>query len=196
MKPDSFTFDRRLFDLLQQEGYAQFTTRELRDAYAKHLEGTSFRLSDVRRYVYDQIRRMLHVGWVVQDVERRKRGQVYHLQPFPERLKLEFVEHGFENNFNSSSTPREEQIRQARDTVLVKVDPDTTQHLESLLKETRLDFLSAMGETERYKQLLDEMPQLKDRLEGEYLEARDRSSRLLGHLRAVEKVLKTFTSKL
>lgn len=51
-----------------------------------------------------------------------------------------------------------------------------------------------MGEAERYKQLLDEMPHLKDQVEGEYLEARDRSSRLLGHLRAVEKTLKTVMS--
>lgn len=83
MKTHSFTFDRRLFDLLQQEGYAQFTTRDLRDAYARCLDGTSFSLSDVRRYVYGQIRRMLHIGWVVQDSQRRKRGQVYHLKSIP-----------------------------------------------------------------------------------------------------------------
>ncbi len=51
-----------------------------------------------------------------------------------------------------------------------------------------------MGEAERYKQLLDDMPHLRDKVEGEYLEARDRSSRLLGHLRAVEKTLKTLAS--
>jgi hypothetical protein len=145
MKPDSFTFDRRLFDLLQQEGYTQFTTRDLRDAYARHLEGASFRLSDVRRYVYEQLRRMLHVGWVVQDNERRKRGQVYHLRAIPERLKLEFVENGFEHKFNPASTPRQEQARPVRDAALINAYPDTNQHLESLLKEIRLDFLSSMG---------------------------------------------------
>ena len=51
-----------------------------------------------------------------------------------------------------------------------------------------------MGEAERYKQLLEEMPDLKDRVEGEYQEARDRSSRLLGHLRAVEKTLAALAS--
>jgi hypothetical protein len=39
------------------------------------------------------------------------------------------------------------------------------------------------------------MPHLKDRVEGDYVDARDRSSRLLGHLRAVEKTLKTFAPK-
>ncbi|MNO09640.1 hypothetical protein D3C81_2329420 [compost metagenome] len=51
-----------------------------------------------------------------------------------------------------------------------------------------------MGEAERYKQILEEMPHIREQVEGEYLQARDRSSRLLGHLRAVEKTLKTLTS--
>jgi hypothetical protein len=38
------------------------------------------------------------------------------------------------------------------------------------------------------------MPHLRDKVESEYLEARDRSSRLLGHLRAIEKTLKTLAS--
>jgi len=38
MKSASFTFDRRLYELLQEEGRTRFTIRELRDAYAKRLE--------------------------------------------------------------------------------------------------------------------------------------------------------------
>jgi len=48
MKSASFTFDRRLYELLQEEGRARFTTRELRDAYAARLKGTHFRIADVR----------------------------------------------------------------------------------------------------------------------------------------------------
>lgn len=194
MKSDSFIFDRRLYNLLQQGGYGQFTTCDLRDAYAKHLEGMSFIASDLRRYVYEQIRRMLRAGWVIQDEKRRKRGQVYHLQPKPEHLQLELIDNGFENSLKPVSKQLQEQAQYAQNVSLETPELDVTQHLESILKEIRLDFLSSMGEAERYKQLLDEMPHLKDRVEGEYLEARDRSSRLLGHLRAVEKTLKTITS--
>jgi len=52
-----------------------------------------------------------------------------------------------------------------------------------------------MGEAERFKLLLEDMPHLRDKIEGEYLEARDRSSRLLGHLRAIEKTLQTLSAK-
>lgn len=50
--------------------------------------------------------------------------------------------------------------------------------------------LTAMGEAERYKQLFTEIPVLRTQIEGDYLEARDRSSKLLGHLRAIENTLK------
>ncbi|MNW01449.1 hypothetical protein D3C71_1970850 [compost metagenome] len=63
-----------------------------------------------------------------------------------------------------------------------------------MLKETRLDLLSSLGETERYKQLFEEIPHLKGRLEGVYLEVRDRSSKLLGHVRAIENTLKAISA--
>lgn len=57
-----------------------------------------------------------------------------------------------------------------------------------------LGMTPSMGEAERFKLLLDEMPHLRSKVEGDYLEARDRSSRLLGHLRAIEKTLKTLAA--
>ena len=197
MKTVSFIFDRRLYDFLRKEGRKQFTTRELRDAYAKHLEGTDFRLADVRRYAYEQIRRLLRAGWLVADKENRKRGQVYHLYPIPPHLQLELIDNGFENRFKpapigeltlSTSTP-EPSTRQS------PKPSDTQTYLEGLLKEIQLDFLSSMGETERYKQILDDMPHLMDQVSSEYQGAKDRSSRLLGHLRAVENTLKTVASQ-
>ena len=71
-------------------------------------------------------------------------------------------------------------------TAPLKPSPEADENLEALYKEIRLDFLSSMGEAERYKLLLDDMLHLRDKVEGDYLDARDRSSRLLGHLRAIE----------
>ena len=194
MKSASLSFDRRLYELIQEEGRTKFTTHELRDAYAKKLDGMNFRLTDVRSYVYEQIRRMLRMGWVVLDEERRVRGQVYHLQPIPAHLQLELVDNGFENSLKTSSDPEKEPAVLEVETLPLKSPADTDQQLEVLHKEIRLDFLASMGEAERYKLLLDEMPHLRNKVEGEYLEARDRSSRLLGHLRAIEKTLKTLAA--
>lgn len=194
MKTASFTFDRRLYELLQEEGRARFTTRELRDAYAKRLDGMSFCIGDVRRYVYEQIRRMLRMGWVVLDEERRSWGQVYCLQHLPAHLQLDLIDNGFEKSLKIVSEPKHDSLVPDDAAVPLKPSSDAEQHLETLHNEVRLDFLSSMGETERYKLLLDDMPHLRDKVEAEYLEARDRSSRLLGHLRAIEKTLKTLAA--
>jgi len=194
MKSALFILDRRLYGLLQEEGRTKFTTRELRDAYAKSLEGMNFRIADVRRYVYEQIRRLLRMGWVVLDEDRRVRGQVYHLQTIPAHLQLELVDNGFESSLKTASEPEKVPAVLVVETLLLKSPTNTDQQLEVLHKEIRLDFLSSMGEAERYKLLLDEMPHLRDRIEGDYLEAKDRSSRLLGHLRAIEKTLNTLAA--
>lgn len=189
MKLSLYTFDRRLYELLQQEEFRQFTTQDLRDAYARYLNKKSFRLSDVRRYVYEQIRRMLRQGWLILDEDRQKRGQVYHLLTMPNSVKLNLVDNGFEDSLKLENCATQEQVQH-------QVQPESglgsvaTQQLEARLKETRLDFLSSVGEAEGYKLILDDMPQLKSQIENDYLEAKDRSSRLLGHVRAIEKTLK------
>ena len=73
MKSATFILDRRLYEMLQEDGRTHFTTGELRDAYAKRLAGMTFRIGDVRRYVYEQIRRMLRIGLLAYDEERRTR---------------------------------------------------------------------------------------------------------------------------
>ncbi len=193
MKSASFIFDRRLYELLQEPSRTSFTTRELRDAYAERLTDAHFRIADVRRYVYEQIRRLLRAGWVVPDKDRRIRGQVYHLQPAPAHLRLELIEVGFENSLMAAGKP-EPGTAEPDEEALPVPSVDTDLQLEALHKEIRLDFLSSMGEAERFKLLLDEMPHLRDKVEEDYLEARDRSSRLLGHLRAIEKTLKTLAA--
>lgn len=194
MKSATFIFDRRLYEILQEDGRTRFTIRELRDAYAKRLDGITFRIGDVRRYVYEHIRRMIRIGWLVYDEERRARGQVYHLRPMPAHLQPELIDNGFENSLKTALQPERLRSPSESAAVTLKPSPDVDKHLEALHKEIRLDFLSAMGEAERYKLLLDDMPHLRDKVEGEYLDARDRSSRLLGHLRAIEKTLKTLAT--
>lgn len=188
MKPDTFTFDRHLFDLLRQPQHAQFTTRDLRDAYAQYLDPGSFRLSDLRRYVYEQIRRLIRAGWIARDEEHRQRGQVYHLLETPNSLNLVLVGSGFAEISSAAHAAAQ------ATSVIGPTDLYLISRLEQQLKETRLDFLSSMGETERYKQLFEEMPHIKDRIENEYFEARDRSSKLLGHVRALEKTLESLAA--
>ncbi len=185
MKPATFKLDRRVFELLKDEDFKQFTIRGLRAAYALQLDGSS---SDIElwRYIYDQVRRLKRVGWIQQDAVRRRRDQVFHVLGKPSDLMVSLTD---DSDSRIGARSLDGLAVGASDRK--QTEPCTTLRLESLAKEIRLDMLTALGEAERYKQLFTEMPDLRIRVEGDYLDARDRSSRLLGHLRAIENTLKT-----
>jgi len=61
--------------------------------------------------------------------------------------------------------------------------------LEKELKETQSEFLSSMGEAEAFRELMDEYPDLKPSITLDHRDAYDRSARLMGRVRALEKSL-------
>ena len=186
MKSVKFRLDRRIFELFQDDEALHFTICELRDAYVRNLENSQIQLSEAWRYLHDQIQRLIRVGWVCEDGQRKGRGKIYRVLQKPTHLTLQLVERN-----GSRQTPLLGPPQQMAPTDT----SNATDRLDALAKETRLDLLTSMGEAERYKQLLDEFPHLKDKIEGDYHEARDRSSRLLGHLRAIEKTLSSVLSR-
>lgn len=194
MKSASLIFDRRLYELLWMSGRIRFTTRELCNAYAARLGGSELSLVDVCCYVTEQIRRMLRLGLAVASEGRGVRRLVYHLQPVPNLLQLELIDNGFETSLPGAELAVHKSASEESKPLVCKFSADTDQQLEALYKEVRLDFLASMGEAERFKLLLDEMPYLRGKIDDEYMEARDRSSWLLGQLRAIEKTLTTLAS--
>lgn len=174
-----FLLDQKLYELLSSGAFQQFTTVSLCDAYRQQLDAEDFNLEDVRYYVYAEIRRMMKTNWVKRADGARVGEPVYQLLPQPKNLKLELINNGFVT-YQSSAKKKEATLQ-------------TEEHLEMLHKNLRLDFLYALGESERYKQISDEMPHLRKITEQAYLEAKDRSSRLLGHLQAVKQTLKALS---
>ncbi|MFL0806518.1 MAG: hypothetical protein K6L60_04435 [Oceanobacter sp.] len=128
---------------------------------------------------------MIRVGWVRYDEEKKKRGQVFWLLEQPESLGLKLMD--FDHPIISEQNRK---IAHSSSTELALSTDDTSARLQSMLNETRLDFLSALGEVERYKNLIDEIPELQTTLEPDLLAAQDGSSKLLGHIRALETTLK------
>lgn len=184
MKSAIFRLDRQLYELLTDERCQQFTIRSLRDLYAIR-SGRLAEGLDLWRYIYDQVRRLVRMGWVSQDSHKRRRDQIFHVTSMPPEITLVLTDPKAATKGTDDAADRA--IFRANN----QQNPSNpTEHLELLAKEIRLDMLTAMGEAERYKQLFTEIPTLRTQIEDDYLEARDRSSKLLGHLRAIENTLK------
>lgn len=195
MKTPSLTLDQTLYKLLVKQRLFHFTIPELRDRYADTLSGKQFELPKLRIHIYEQIRKMMRVGWVTQDPERKKRGQVFHLQRKPRNLEIELVVLDFpaEQEPPDSIAVLENATGEC-DSKLTNPDGrlssvDDVAKLRGMLKEVKLDFLTQVGQTERFSELMEEVPSLKEDLEAEFLASRDSSSRLLGHVQALEVAL-------
>ncbi|MDO9520673.1 MAG: hypothetical protein Q7L19_10720 [Pseudohongiella sp.] len=185
MKKRNFVIDRMLYEVISENQLSSFTTIMLRDLYAQRLvtEGASMiPLSKVRLHVYEHLRRMIKAGWAKADIEKKERNQAYHLLELPEHLTLQFVTHNLGGvNVRTPPTCLESSFT-----------GDAARYLSVLhsqLKELELDMLAAMGEVERYKILIKEMPDLTNRLQKPYQSAKEQSSKLVGHFRAVENAL-------
>lgn len=181
----SFVIDESLYKAINTFQGSNFTTEALRDIYASRLiedgiEGVL--LKEVRLYVYEYIRKMLKSGWVTLYGERKRRGQVYHLGDLPSDLEIELVVGKFHQQLPANAV----------DLAVVLHQNPIASHVGALrgqLKELELEMNASLGEVERYHLLMTEIPELRAKLEDSLRSARERSSKLIGHFRAVENTL-------
>jgi hypothetical protein len=66
---------------------------------------------------------------------------------------------------------------------------DPRQNLRERLNHHKLEMLSAMGETEEYDAICKELPELRDQVQVLYNASRDKCSKLLGRVKALESLL-------
>ncbi|MGB3727124.1 MAG: hypothetical protein WA981_15350 [Glaciecola sp.] len=67
--------------------------------------------------------------------------------------------------------------------------------LREKLKHSKLSLLTSIGETEAYKECVESMPAIQDKVQSKYNIARDNTSKLLGKVNAYETLIKLYASK-
>ncbi|MCC6076045.1 hypothetical protein ACFPTX_16090 [Pseudomonas sp. GCM10022188] len=194
MSPNQITVDEDLHGLMMQSD--KFTARELTDAYTQSRQKVCLNVpltaDQFRHHVSEHIMRMLEVGWVKRVRVYGGADQAFKLMAKPLNLEVTFISRDKPVRRRSPRRRKEANVPVSQEPVsrgpaCARTEPK--RYLGELHEEIRSDFLSAMGEAERYQQLIEVMPHLKGKLEGAYLDARDRRARLQGHLRAVQTTL-------
>jgi hypothetical protein len=72
----------------------------------------------------------------------------------------------------------------------LKKHDDKQAQLLGKLNHYKADLLLNIGESEAYKELYSEFPELVDEIQPQYNKARDNNTRILGKIRAIEGLLK------
>lgn len=162
-----------ILDVLKDIQAASFTVDELTETYLKHPSSLHASKKAARQFVYRNMQRLMKVG----HMERLKANSGWpHYALTQQFLRL--------NKTILSISPAPVEV-----TVQLQIDPLVG--LKERLKMHQAEVLTAMGEMEEYEAICQEMPDLREIAQPRYNESRERCSRLLGRVKALESLLVT-----
>ena len=174
MSKDKVMLDEVLISILSRSDFDDFTVLELRDACLKKLKSNGIGKVEARRFVYGNLLRLLKKGFLKRIDAEDKRKTKY--------LKtVKFHESSLVNDEDSNSASKYGEQSNG--------DRGLLKQLTEKLQRYKLEMLSHVGESEEYKSLYSEFPQMKEMLQERYNNARDESSKLLGRVKALETLI-------
>ena len=164
-------FDPLVAQIIVAPNFDNFTTSDVRSAYLALKSDSSLVPTAVRRSIYAELIKLVKKGWLKKMVSNKK---------------------GF-TRFNKTESFNVEVITQLASAIPIgtteKAD-DKHALLLSKLNHYKAELLLNMGESEAYKELYLESPELVDELQPQYNKARDNNTRILGKIRAIEGLMK------
>ena len=171
----SLQVDKTLIDLLRKQSETPFSTTDLRDLYLLQIrEDQRPSRNQLRKYIYRELLRLESAKLVERHRGSTGRGCKFVFCPERSSVELETRPSPFENHVaNAEST----------------MDGETQRALQEELSQRRVELVASIGEAEEYQRLYNKYPALRAAVKEQYLESRERSTKLLGQLRAVESVI-------
>ena len=174
-EPKQIRVDQILLQLMKQLGKSPFSTTEIRDLYATQISHPQ-RLdrSSIRKHIYKELLRLESAGIIERRHGETGRGCKFIYRGAPEGISFEVKPSPFVKSEEDNESP---------------MDPATLRGLKEELSTRKVELMASIGEAEEYQRLYNKFPALQRVVRTQYLESRDRSTKLLGQLRAVETVL-------
>jgi hypothetical protein len=151
--------------------FDQFTTSDVRSAYLVLKSEPTLEPSTVRRKIYGELLKLVKKGWLKKIIPKNKgltrfsKTEFFDVKAITLRTKCEST--------NSLNKPDGKQGK-----------------LLGKLNHYKAELLLNIGESEAYKELYSEFPELVDELQPQYNKARDNNTKILGKIRAIEGLLK------
>jgi len=163
--------DPYVAQIIVVETFNHFTTSDVRSTYLVLKNDPSLEPTNVRRKIYAELLKLVKKGWLKKLISKKK---------------------GF-TRFSKTSLFDIEKIRVASEFPSsngIKDNDNKTEQLLCKLNSYKAELLLNIGESEAYKELYSEFPELIDELQPKYNKARDNNTRILGKIRAIEGLLR------
>ena len=150
--------------------FNHFTTSDVRSAYLALKNDPALDSSSIRRMIYAELLKLVKKGWLKKLVSNKKgltsfsKTELFNVEEISSKIK-------------TKSTLSTESINKKQEQLLGK------------LNHYKAELLLNIGESEAYKELYSEFPELVDEIQPQYNKARDNNTRILGKIRAIEGLL-------
>ncbi|GLX84569.1 hypothetical protein tloyanaT_08210 [Thalassotalea loyana] len=166
MKIDPF-----VAQIIVANNFDHFTTSDVRSAYLALKNDSTLEPSTVRRKIYAELLKLVKKDWLKRVISKKKgltrfsKTEEFDVEAITLKAKCE-------------------------STISVEKHDDKQGQLLGKLNHYKAELLLNIGESEAYKELYSEFPELVDELQPQYNKARDNNTRILGKIRAIEGLLK------
>jgi hypothetical protein len=170
--------DQILLQLLEQGNGNPFSTPDIRDLYVARLSHPQkLDPNSIRKHIYRQLLRLESIGILTRHRGEKGRGCKFIYRGAPMGVSLDAKPSPFAQLKDEESE--------------ASMDPATLQGLKEELSRRKVELVASIGEAEEYQRLYNKFPALQHKymVRAQYIESRDRSTKLLGQLRAVETIL-------
>lgn len=169
-----------IYQALVVEGLDQFTVKGLRDAYIKfmNLSEGSDEAKDAHKKVYRQIVR-LQRNDLIEKVLHSDGSRQY--RKTPKFHETNFVEKCLPTTCDEDPAKSAFSHHPIASRVLSE--------LKLTARKYHVDLMTTIAEKEEYHRLTKEYPAIRHLFDNDYQEAREKSSKLLGQLKAIETVI-------
>lgn len=164
-------FDPFVAQIIVATNFDHFTTSDVRSAYLALKSDPSLVPTTVRRNIYAELLKLVKKGWLKKLVSNKKgftrfnKTDIFDVNAITILAQFDVT--------NSSEKQDDKQVK-----------------LLGKLNHYKAELLLNIGESEAYKELYSEFPELVDELQPQYNKARDNNTRILGKIRAIEGLLK------
>jgi hypothetical protein len=164
-------FDPLVAQIIVATNFDHFTTSDVRSSYLALKSDPSLEPTKIRRNIYAELLKLVKKGWLKKLVSKKKgftrfnKTEIFDVNAITILAKFEVT--------NSPERGDDKQVK-----------------LLGKLNHYKAELLLNIGESEAYKELYSEFPELVDELQPQYNKARDNNTRILGKIRAIEGLLK------
>ncbi|WP_259400091.1 hypothetical protein [Pseudoalteromonas sp. SG45-5] len=156
--------------IIKAPNFDNFTTSDVRSSYITLKNDPSLDRVIVRKKLYAELLKLVKKGWLNKKSTGRK--------GFTRFSKTELFDSECLN------------ILQVNKPISKMFKEDKNKNLTAKLNLYKADLLLNIGESEAYKELYSEFPELVDEIQPQFNKARDNNTRILGKIRAIESLLK------